>query len=177
MEDTLTLSKDQIQALRELKEKSTQVVRWYPHSQYDGYHPGKASVRGPFGRWMLIEGGEHGLGEYGTGKAKLGEGVADLYDDAKFAAAAMNSLPTLLNMIETKDKTIQDLRGCIGQLSRPDLGDVEKDVWAAYRSVRDHSDHLRNELDRKNKEIVGLQKALTLLESKIDEVYSKMRGI
>ncbi len=79
--------------LRELAAKSTRVVGWYAHSQHDGYHPGKAAVRGPFGRWMLIEGGENRPGE-------MGEGVADLYDDAKFAAAAMNSLVPLLNEID-----------------------------------------------------------------------------
>lgn len=89
--------------LRELAAKSTRVVGWYPHSQYDGYHPGKASVRGPYGRWLLVEGGENKPGE-------LGHGVADLYDDAKFAAAAMNNLVHLLDEIDRLKKEVQQLK-------------------------------------------------------------------
>ena len=63
-----------IDKLKELYEKSTRVVSWYAHSQYDGYHPGKASVRGPYGRWMLIEGGSNGMGD----EKKYPTPVADL---------------------------------------------------------------------------------------------------
>ena len=79
--------------LREIAANSTRVVAWYPHSQYDGYHPGKASIRGPFGRWMLIEGGENEPG-------KLGSGVADLTNDAIFGAEAMNNLVPLCDEID-----------------------------------------------------------------------------
>lgn len=82
--------------LRKLAEASTEVVSWYPHSQYDGYHVGKASVRGPFGRWFLVSGGDNGMGD----TIKYPTPVADLFDDAKFAAAAMNNLIPLLNEIE-----------------------------------------------------------------------------
>lgn len=51
------MNKEKRNELREIANKSTRVVGWYPHSQYDGYHLGKASVRGPFGRWLLVEGG------------------------------------------------------------------------------------------------------------------------
>lgn len=90
---------------RELEAKSTQVNAWYPHSQYDGYHHGKASVRGPFGRWLLVEGGDNGMDqrEYPTP-------VADLYDDAKYAAEAMNNYPRALNDLDSKDATIVRLR-------------------------------------------------------------------
>ena len=84
--------------LRELAAASTRVVNWYPHSQSDGgYHPGKASVRGPFGRWFLVSGGDNGMGD----PIKYPVPVADLYDDAKFAAAAMNNLVPLLDEVET----------------------------------------------------------------------------
>lgn len=80
--------------IEEKLEKSTKVVAWYPHSQYDGYHLGEASVRGPFGRWFLVSGGHNGMNqtEYPTP-------VADLCDDAKYCAIAMNSIPILLNEI------------------------------------------------------------------------------
>lgn len=86
------MTKDERKMLRELANKSTRVVGWYPHSQYDGYHLGNASVRGPFGQWFLVQGAEEGT--------KYSEHVADLYDDAKFAAAAMNNLVALLDEID-----------------------------------------------------------------------------
>lgn len=82
--------------IRDALEKSTKVVGWYPHSQFDGYHLGKASVRGPFGRWFLVEGGDNGMGD----PVKHPTPVADLFDDAKYAAIAMNSVPVLLNEID-----------------------------------------------------------------------------
>ena len=92
----------------ELEKKSSQVVQWYPHSQYDGYHPGKASVRGPFGRWLLIEGGEN--------DGKLGYGIADLYDDAKYCAHSMNYAALIskeylkhASLMQEKDKEIERL--------------------------------------------------------------------
>lgn len=93
-------------ALRALAEASTRVVGWYPHSQYDGYHPGKASVRGPFGRWLLVEGGDNGMRD----PVKYPTPVADLYDDAKFAAAAMNNLVPLLDAIDEMEKELADLK-------------------------------------------------------------------
>jgi hypothetical protein len=101
----LGITRDERKMLRELAAKSTRVQGWYAHSQYDGYHPGKASVRGPFGRWLLVEGGENKPGE-------LGQGVADLYDDAKFAAAAMNNLPALLDALDRIDPPVQAEKEC-----------------------------------------------------------------
>ncbi len=95
------ITKELKNELRKLAENSTKVVSWYPHSQYDRYHPGKASVRGPFGRWFLLDGGE-----CKNGSPELGQGVADLYDDAKFAAAAMNNLVPLLDRVEELEKSL-----------------------------------------------------------------------
>lgn len=92
---------------KEIKEalaKSTKVVGWYPYSQFDGYHLGKASVRGPFGRWLLVEGGDNGMGD----PINHPTPVADLFDDAIYAAIAMNSVPILLNEIE-KLRNLVDL--------------------------------------------------------------------
>lgn len=92
--------------LRALAEASTNVVAWYPHSQYDGYHPGQAAVRGPFGRWFLVSGGDNGMND----PVKYPTPVADLYDDAKFAAAAMNNLIPLLDEIEALEAEIALLK-------------------------------------------------------------------
>jgi hypothetical protein len=89
------MTKDERKMLRDLASKSSCVVSWYPYSLGDGYHPGQASVRGPSGRWFLVTGGESGSMTGG-----LGEGVAELNDDARFAAAAMNNLVPLLDEID-----------------------------------------------------------------------------
>lgn len=96
----------ELERLETLKRESTQVVSWYAHSQGDGYHLGKASVRGPFGRWFLVQGGDNGMGD----PVKYPVPVADLYADAKYAAAAMNALPGL----------IQDLRSAMAENVRKD---------------------------------------------------------
>lgn len=99
------ITKECLDYLKELCGKSTQVVGWYAHSQHDGYHPGKASVRGPFGRWFMVDGATKGQQGY--------EYVADLYDDAKFAAVAMNYLPALLELLDEKDKEIKKLKSLL----------------------------------------------------------------
>jgi hypothetical protein len=88
--------------LRNLAKNSTEVVAWYPHSKGDGYHPGRSCVRGPFGRWMLIEGGDNGMGD----PVRYPTPVADLDDDAKFAAAAMNNMVPLLDEIDRLEAEI-----------------------------------------------------------------------
>lgn len=85
------LTNDELNMLRELKAKSTQVNGWYHYSVGDGYHPGFASVRGPYHRWFLVQAGD----DQGHG------GLASQDDDAKFAAAAMNNLPQLVDDVVT----------------------------------------------------------------------------
>ena len=91
--------------LRELAKSSTKVAGWYAHSQYDGYHLGQASVRGPFGRWFLVSGGDNGMKDPVNHPVP----VSDLFDDAKFAAAAMNNLVALLDEIEVLESRIKEL--------------------------------------------------------------------
>lgn len=95
------MNRERLDELERLLSNSTKVVSWYPHSQHDGYHPGSASVRGPFGRWFLVSGGDNGM------NGNPPTPVADLYDDAKFAAAAMNSLSELIALarwaLDSKD--------------------------------------------------------------------------
>lgn len=95
-----------LKELRELAVKFTHVVGWYPHGPGDGYHPGQASVRGPFGRWFLLSGGDNGMGD----SVKHPTPVADLIDDAKFASAAMNNLVPLLDEIERLENENSHLR-------------------------------------------------------------------
>lgn len=100
--------------LRELANASTRVVGWYPHSQYDGYHPGRASVRGPFGRWFLVEGAN------GEVEGSPIYPVADLYDDAKFAAAAMNNLVALLDRIDELENAYDIVFEALAKRQRDD---------------------------------------------------------
>lgn len=101
----LPVTKDERKALRAIAEKSTPVVAWYPHGPGDGYHPGQGSVRGPFGRWFLVSGGDNGMQD----PVKYPVPVAPLEDDAKFAAAAMNNLVPLLDELDLRDKMIEEL--------------------------------------------------------------------
>lgn len=78
-----------LQMLKELASCATQVVGWYPHGPGDQAGTNEATVRGPFRRWLFVTGGE-GYEQY----------VASHHDDAKYAAAAMNYLPKLVERIE-----------------------------------------------------------------------------
>lgn len=114
--------------LRELAERSTRVVAWYPHSKHDGYHPGKASVRGPFGRWLLVEGGSNGLNDEGNHPTP----VADLDDDANFAAAAMNNFVPLLDEVQRLESALEV---AVGALEGFQLGHTHKETDEHYRSM------------------------------------------
>ena len=85
------MTKDQLNELREVAAKATQVVSWYPHS---------TEVRGPFCRWFNVS-------EVDDQYAK---NVASQADDAKFAAAAMNNLVPLLDHIEKLQKEVDELK-------------------------------------------------------------------
>lgn len=72
-----------IRRLKKLCSKSTKVVGWYPHG-----HEG--TVRGPFNRWFTCsEGSKHHQ-----------QNIASVNDEVEFAAAAMNNLKPLLNIME-----------------------------------------------------------------------------
>jgi len=83
--------------LRDLVDKSTQVVNWYAHT---------AEVRGPFGRWFTCEGGSNGMGD----EVKYPTPVASISDDCRFAAAAMSNLEPLLDELDKKDQKIAELQ-------------------------------------------------------------------
>ena len=72
---------EEIQEFKELCKNATQVVAWYAH-------PGQ--VRGPFSRWFEIT-------EVAPEYEKF---VGSRYDDARFAAAAMNLAPKLAARVE-----------------------------------------------------------------------------
>lgn len=125
-----------IDKLKELYEKSTRVVSWYAHSQYDGYHPGKASVRGPYGRWMLIEGGSNGMGD----EKKYPTPVADLYDDAQYTAAALNSVPHLINKITALEALAKHMAEAaedfMDALCNDEPGPAEKNLMKAIQAYK-----------------------------------------
>jgi hypothetical protein len=99
------MNKEQRDLLRELANKSTKVVAWYPHSQYEGFSGG-ATVRGPYHRWFTVKPGSSGTGDEINNPAP----VSDPYDDAKFCAAAMNNLVSLLDELDKKDQIITELK-------------------------------------------------------------------
>lgn len=86
-----------LQMLKDLEKKSTQVVGWYANG-YGG------QIRGPFNRWFNVT-------EVAPEYQKHCGSAAD---DAQFAAAAMNYLPILIKRIEeleTKLAIEEDLLG------------------------------------------------------------------
>ena len=78
---TKVTAKD-LQMLKDLEKKSTQVVGWY--ANYGG------QVRGPFNRWFNVT----------EVAPEYQKHCGSAEDDAKFAAAAMNYLPVLIKRIE-----------------------------------------------------------------------------
>ena len=79
--------------------KSTSVVNWYPHG-YESTKNMGATVRGPYGRWLYVT-------------EKQGddpEHIASAEDDAKYAAAAMNYLPHLVEEVETLREELQKMK-------------------------------------------------------------------
>lgn len=97
------MTNEQRLRLRELAKNSTEVVQWYPHGPGDGYHLGKGCVRGPFSRWFMVE----------EVAPEYKQCVADVYDDAKFCAAAMNNLVPLLDELDKKDQIIVGLKAML----------------------------------------------------------------
>lgn len=89
--------------LKEIADKSTKVVAWYPHEYGDDRAYGHATVRGPFGRWFACFGGDNGMND----PIKYPTPVAEIADDVKFAAAAMNNLVPLCDEV---DKLREQLR-------------------------------------------------------------------
>lgn len=87
----MSITKEELRRLRELTDKSTRVVGWYAHS-YSG------EVRGPYHRWFKCTGNEDK--KYPT---------AEIEDDVKYAAAAMTSLPALLDHIDKLNNKILNL--------------------------------------------------------------------
>jgi hypothetical protein len=85
-----------IEKLKELKERSTNVVAWYAHPR---------EVRGPFGRWFTCDGGDNGMGD----PVKYPTPVAPIEDDCAYAAAAMNAVPSLIKQIELMEWALNEI--------------------------------------------------------------------
>lgn len=78
-----------LQMLKELEKKSTQVVGWYARG-----HAGQ--IRGPFCRWFNVTEVNPQYEKY----------VGSAADDAAYAAAAMNYLPELIKRIEQLEEQL-----------------------------------------------------------------------
>jgi hypothetical protein len=88
---SLTQTRDE---LRELISKSTQVNGWYAHGYEDG------TVRGPYHRWFKCSEVDD----------KYKHNVAPVNDDVNFAAAAMNNLEALLDLLDAAEEKVADLQ-------------------------------------------------------------------
>ena len=93
MIDVKTLSEEYLTKLKELCKKSTQVVGWYAHG-YD------RTVRGPFCRWFTCS----------EVSPEYQKHVASVYDEVEYCAAAMNSMPALLELLDQKEAKIKELK-------------------------------------------------------------------
>ena len=81
------MNKEERQFLRSLAKASTEVNQW-------SYHGADSTVRGPFCRWFKCT----------EVDPKYKKHVAESIDDCKFAAAAMNSMVPLLDLIDALEK-------------------------------------------------------------------------
>ena len=80
-------------ALKELHDKSTKVNAWYAHGWEDG------TVRGPFHRWFKCSEVE----------PRYAKHVAGVAEDTEYCAGAMNLAPYLINAVETLLKRVSEL--------------------------------------------------------------------
>lgn len=81
------MTPDKLKELREIAEKATPVVRWYPNLF-------SHEIRGPWNRWFQVVGP---LTEETTSTGKIVRAKAEF--DVEFAAEAMNSLVPLLDQL------------------------------------------------------------------------------
>ncbi len=91
------ISIKELEELKVLHAASTKVNQWYPHP-YDG------TIRGPFHRWLTVS----------EVDAQYAKNVAFRGDDVKYAAAAMNMLPKLIECIEDLRKQRDELELQLG---------------------------------------------------------------
>jgi hypothetical protein len=89
--DNIPCTKEEIDELCELYAKSTKVVAWYSH------YPGE--VRGPFCRWLKVTEVDDQYKKH----------VAEIGDESRYAAAAMNNLPRLIVNIKQLEKRVAEL--------------------------------------------------------------------
>jgi len=90
------------QSLRSLAERSTRVVKWYAHGPSDG---AGATVRGPYHRWFDCR----------EVDPRYKSNVADPKDDCEYAAAAMNAVPDLLDLVERYEGVVNAAREYLNQ--------------------------------------------------------------
>jgi hypothetical protein len=82
-----------ISKLETLWEKSTQVVAWYAHGDYDG------TIRGPFCRWFKCTEIEPEYQKH----------CGSIKDDVEYATAALNSVPHLIAAYRAQSDRIATL--------------------------------------------------------------------
>lgn len=128
-----------LEQLKELMENSTDVVNWYAYSEFSG-----ATVRGPWGRWFRVDDI--------VGPTKVH--VASALDDAKYAAAAMNNLPKLIDELEQFRKTFDELQDMIESVDAYDGREALDMLDRVYGFVRSYTG--RQSIAERRPELVGL---------------------
>lgn len=97
-----------IEEIKELYKLSTMVVGWYSH------HPGQ--VRGPFCRWFEVTDVAPEYQKYVASKA----------DDARYAAAAMNNTPHLIDRIEELESQLSDMTELLTGQCKLHIGTIKE---------------------------------------------------
>ena len=103
-----------IAKLKEAMNNSTPVNSWYPHLN------GK-EIRGPYNRWFEVVGPKHPEISSHSGKVLRAEADKDIL----FFCEAVNSMPEIIQALETQSKVIEKmreaLRGTWGSLSQSQI--------------------------------------------------------
>lgn len=105
-----------IAQLKDLASRATGVVNWYPYREVSG-----GTVRGPFNRWFILQPGDS--------QGNPGVIAEDPYSDVEYAAAAMNSLPHLIERIEALEASLRYAVNSLetaNELLDPEEEDVEE---------------------------------------------------
>ena len=88
----MTPTESLLKELEELEKNSSRVVAWYSHGDEDG------TIRGPWHRWFKCQEGDNGRPD----------SIGTVKEDCDYAAAAMNSLPALLQIIKTQREALKE---------------------------------------------------------------------
>ena len=84
----MILTSKELEEISRIERAATKANTWFAHRGGDCYG-NRATVRGPFFRWFEVR----------EVDPQYQKHVAEAYDDAQYAACAMNSVPALLETV------------------------------------------------------------------------------